>query len=113
MGCTDYLNPEHQAGYYAAFDEAKQTLRRRGVFSPHEFHQALFGYLYLPITEILASPDPITRAIGMLDRRVGLRRLVSVDVEHEHPLVRRLHEFRCEAEGATASLGDRPTQGAE
>lgn len=110
-GCTDYLNPEHKAGYYAAFDEAKETLRRSGVFSPHEFHQALFDYLNLPVEQILASPDPVTRAIGMLDRRVGLRRLASVDVAHEHPLVRRLHEFRCEAEGATANAGgNRPAQ---
>lgn len=112
-GCTDYRNPEHKAGYYAAFDEAKETLRWSGVFAPHEFHQALFNYLNLPIDGILASPDPITRAIGMLDRRVGIRRLASVDVGHEHSLVRRLHEFRCEAEGATAISGDRPTQGAE
>lgn len=104
-GCTDYRNPEHMSGYYAAYDEAKETLRRSGVFSPHEFHQALFDYLNLSIEKILASPDPITRAVGMLDRRVGIRRLALVDIEHEHPLVRRLHEFRCEAEAATTHPG--------
>lgn len=98
-GCTDFRNPDHQAGYDAAYEKAKATLQDRSILRPEDFHQSLFQYLNTSIEDALVSPDPIIRAMGMLDRRLGKRRLASIDIVNEHPLVRRLFEIRCEAEG--------------
>jgi hypothetical protein len=97
-GCTDWRDPEQAVGYRAAYAEAEENVHAMGVFARPEFTEALFNYLNLSIEKILNSPDPIIRAIGMLDQRVGLRRLSAMDVEHEHPLVQRFHELRCDTE---------------
>ena len=100
VGLHGLPQPEHQEGDYAASDEAEANLRRTGVFARHDLHRSLFNYLNLSVEDILESADPIIRAVGMLDRRVGLRRLAAMEMGQEHPLVRTLHAFRCEAEGA-------------
>lgn len=102
-GCTDYRNPDQKAGYYGAIDEAEESLRAQGVFDRYDLHHAMFNYLSLPIDKILASSDPITRAIGTLDRRVSARRLAGMDMPNEHSLVQRLCAFRLEAEKNSAA----------
>ena len=59
----------------------------------------MFAYLHLSIDDILASENVLIRAIGMLDRRLGKRRLPALAGSVNHPLVRLLYVFRCEAEG--------------
>ena len=61
--------------------------------------RALFDYLNMPIDDILSSSSVLIRALGMLDRRVGERRLKCLADDNAHPLVRLLHRFRCDAEG--------------
>jgi hypothetical protein len=60
---------------------------------------AMHVYLTLSIDDILRHEDVLVQAIGMLDRRVGKRRLRGLEVEGAHPLVRLFHSLRCEAEG--------------
>jgi len=95
-GCGD---AERAEGYDRVWDQAKKTTADRGVFAPWEFNQALFDYLGLSMADILSSDNPIIRALGMLDRRFGKRRLREYDVSAEHPRVQTLHQVRCEAEG--------------
>ncbi len=97
-GCTDYRIAENREGYRAAYTEAELILREKAIFNRHAFHASLFSYLNLSIEQILSSPNPMIRAIGMLDRRVGKRRLSAMDMGNENPLVARLHQFRVEAE---------------
>ncbi len=97
-GCTDYRNPEHRDGYYSAHEEAANMLKDTAVFSQSQFYRSLFAYLNLSIEQIVSSPDPIVRAIGMLDRRLGKRRLAAMEMSDENSLVVRLHSFRVEAE---------------
>lgn len=80
-------------------------IRARGVFSREEYCRALSDYLNLSINQILVAPNPIIRAIGMLDRRVGKRRLVEMDIRNEHALVRQFYEIRMEAEGLEVLAG--------
>jgi hypothetical protein len=40
----------------------------------------------------------MTRGLAMLDRRVGKRRLVKLDVKNEHGFIRLCYRLRCEAE---------------
>ena len=98
-GCEDYQDPQQCEGYYQAYDQAQATIRAKGVFARYEFHHALLAYLDMSMNAILASPNPLIRAIGMLDRRFGKRRLALMDSAKEHPLVQQLLRFRCEAEG--------------
>jgi len=56
-------------------------------------------YLGMSIDEVLCSQYVLIRAIGVLDRRVGKRKLRRLALEAEHPLVRLLYCFRCDAEG--------------
>lgn len=73
-------------------------LRDKLVLSRWEVHQLMFGYLSLPIEEILASDHPFVRGLGMLDRRVGKRRLAVLRPKEQHPWPRLLLDLRCEAE---------------
>ena len=77
----------------------RNDLIERGFFTEADFLQALSRYPEMPIKDILACRNPIVRAIAMLDRRVGKRRLKAIDLKKEHLLARRLLEFRLEAEG--------------
>jgi hypothetical protein len=61
--------------------------------------RSMWRYQSLSIDEILSSEDVFIRALGMLDRRLGKRRLRALDPKEAHPLVRAFHRFRCEAEG--------------
>jgi hypothetical protein len=61
--------------------------------------RAMFEYLTLSIDDILISQNVLIRAIGMLDRRVGKRRLKGLVDENAHPLIGFFHRFRCDAEG--------------
>jgi hypothetical protein len=88
------------AEYWGSRDrESKaQELHAQNRFAQWEWHRALFAYLNLSIQDILASENPLIRAIGMLDARVGKRRLKRLDMRHEHDLVQRLYYLRCDAE---------------
>lgn len=63
-----------------------------------DWKNSLEAYLSLSINDILASDNPIIRAIGMLDARLGKRRLAAMDAPPEHDLVRRMYDLRCETD---------------
>jgi hypothetical protein len=50
----------------------------------------------------MASENTVIRALAMLDRRLGHRRLVTLDPLTETPLVARLLQFRLEVAGLAA-----------
>ena len=81
-------------------DEAIAVTRRAGVLSQEEFYRLLHEYLRTSIADVLASDNPITRALAMIDARVGKRRLRQLASQNEeHPLARLFLTLRCEAEG--------------
>lgn len=80
-------------------DQAASQLQQESFFKHGDLGRAMFAYLHLSIDDILASENAIIRALGMLDRRVGKRRLPALAGSIDHPLVRLLYLFRCEAEG--------------
>jgi hypothetical protein len=69
------------------------------LFAKGGLRGAMQQYLTLSIDDVLRSEDVLVRAIGMLDRRLGKRRLRALELKDSHPLVRLFHQFRCEAEG--------------
>ena len=78
--------------------ERTRELHGKNLFAQWDFNGSLFSYLNLSIDDILRSDNALIRAVGMLDARVGKRRLKKIDVTHEHDLVKRLYYLRCEAE---------------
>lgn len=74
--------------------EVDRKLRERGVADHFDLHRAMFESLNQPIEDILASPRPLIRALGILDARCGKRRLSKLDDANEHELVRRVYQLR-------------------
>lgn len=95
-GTIDYRNPTHKEGYYLAEEEAKQILLKKGIYSQGHFVDALFESVRQPMATLLQSEDPIVRAISMLDRRVGKRRLQNMVFEgNTNDLAKTLYQIRC------------------
>ncbi len=61
--------------------------------------RSLEEYLTLGIDEILRSRNLIIKAVGMLDGRIGKRRLKTITVANEHLIVKHMYCLRCSAEG--------------
>jgi len=78
--------------------KAEKELENESFFTQSHLGGAMHEYQSLSIDQILKSDNPVIRAIGMLDRRTGIRRLKNIDVVSEHPLVQVTYIFRCEAE---------------
>jgi len=94
-------DPEGRERFAKAVEEAHAA----NVFSRGEWHQALFDYLNMSIDDILKSDNLLIRALGMVDARLGKRRLKNMDVSQEHQLVQRLYLLRCDAEGLAPAAG--------
>lgn len=75
-----------------------RTQEDHSFFNGEDFNNATNGYLDLTIEEIISSENIVVRAIGMLDKRLGKRRLRAMDLSNQPKLLRRLWQFRCLAE---------------
>ena len=58
----------------------------------------MFEYLSMSIDDILQSEEIIINALGLLDKRVGKRRLRNVDIKALHPIAQAFYWVRCESE---------------
>jgi hypothetical protein len=77
-GCADPNQPDQVRGYWSAHSEALETLEDRGDLTRWDVNTALFDYLNMSMDDILDSDRPVIRAVGMLDRRLGKRRLLAI-----------------------------------
>lgn len=100
-GATDYREPSQRADYYHAYEQADAILEQRGIMSQAWFEGSLQEYLSLTLEDALAAPNFLHRALAVVDRRLGKRRLKTLQLEPtEHALVvrflglRRAAEFR-------------------
>jgi hypothetical protein len=93
-----------RGAHAGVYNQQKDALRAEGVLSRWDFHQSLWNALSLSIDDLLASDNILLRALAMTDRRLGKRRLRSLEIRpDEHPLVQLLYALRCEAEGIRPS----------
>ena len=74
-----------------------------GVFAGYDLPLAMREYLALSIDAAIASPNPLIRALAVLDRRAGERRLARIDPAEEVPLVRELLAVRRGVRGNPAA----------
>ena len=98
-------------GRAAAHALVEQDMAARLTLPQWSFTRSLFDYLNLSIDAILTSDNPLIRAFGMLDRRLGKRRLKALDVSGDLPLVQEFHEIRCRLEGLSPADLPRPVAG--
>ena len=73
-----------------------------GVYTWWDLPAAAWEYLNLSIDDAMASENTVIRALAMLDKRLGRRRLVTLDPSSETPLVATLLRFRLEVAGLAA-----------
>lgn len=103
---TDYCDPDQRDGYYEATERAEAILERRGVMGRWYFQRAVEHYPELNVEEALRSDNLVHRALAVLDRHLGRRRLAKLEFRtDEHPLVVGLYRFRCSAEGVREGCG--------
>ncbi len=79
-------------------DERIQFLGANSIFGAHTLFTAINYCLAHKIDDVLVSECCLVRALGMLDARLGKRRLATMDIGGEPEIVRRLWLFRCYAE---------------
>lgn len=97
--CTNYKDFKQKQGYYRAYDQAEEILIKQGEFSDYEFENALIQYLSIPFDEAIISENPVFKALAMVDKRLGKRRLQQINLlKSENPLIWQLYKARCEAE---------------
>lgn len=77
-----------------------------GVFAGYDLPMAMREYLTLSIDAAVASPNPLIRALAVLDRRTGERRLSHMVLSDEVPVVRELLTFRRGARSARSIATD-------
>jgi hypothetical protein len=88
------------AAYAQATSDVERQLRAEGVLSDAIALEDLEAYLSMSIDVALSAESPLVRALAVLDRRLGKRRLrVLRFADGEIALVRSLYALRCEAEG--------------
>lgn len=85
------------------YEKKEKELFNKNIFSQWTLYHAISDYLNLSFPNILANEHPIIRAIGMLDKRLGKRKLKTLDMGNEHALVKRFYHLRCEALSITLS----------
>ena len=99
-GCTDLNDPGHLASFREAGRRADEILHRQGSCTLDEFYEALKEYRSFTLVEALEAKHVHIRGLAMLDRRLGKRRLKTLELKtDEHEFVRRMYDFRCECEG--------------
>jgi hypothetical protein len=83
-----------------AWGAAIAVAHREGLAHLSTFEEAVSRYPECTVEEALASPDVVTRGLAMVDRRLGKRRLATLELRtDESSIVQRLLDVRLEAEG--------------
>src|SRR5689334_15280416 len=87
----------YSEAYYSGLSGAaiESLLHELEIFSPQEFGKAMRSYLDLPIRDALASTNPLIKAFAIIDRRVGKRTLMKLEIaESDNPLIKAFYSLR-------------------
>jgi len=82
-----------------AYTKAWPAMEASGLMLLEEINRDLFRSLGQTVEAMLESRNPVIRGLAIADTRYGKRRLSAFDAAGEHPLVQRLFQLRCDAEG--------------
>ncbi|CUU48889.1 SF0329 family protein [Clostridium beijerinckii] len=74
-----------------------ETLMRLGFNETGQITNSLENYINTPYEESLNSNNPIYKAFALVDKRLGKRRFLRIDITNEkHPLVKLFYKLRKE-----------------
>ncbi|HBS85557.1 MAG: hypothetical protein A2W91_17250 [Bacteroidetes bacterium GWF2_38_335] len=82
---------------HSPVDESKRTeglLMEKGEFSKYDFGESAWQFINLDIESAIESENAILRALAVLDRRVGIKRLEKIEIKEKHPFVLNLIKLR-------------------
>lgn len=79
---------------HAACDDAELEMMEKGLFAAWEIVPLLFDYVQMPFAEAIVHEHPFIRALCVLDRRFGKRRLLEVDPELESDVYKAFLDMR-------------------
>jgi len=81
-------------------EKSREDLLKSGIFEENEFRNSLKEYLHLSIDDALGSDNIIVRALALVDRRVGKRKLHKIKMlGDEHEFIKFMYKLRCQADG--------------
>ncbi len=76
-------------------EQVKELFREKEIHRPQDFGDAIRAYLEMPISESLKSSEPLVKAFSLVDRRLGKRTLVKLEIfNSEHTLVKAFYDLR-------------------
>lgn len=97
--CQSYTDPQQREGYYRAYTDAETILHKQGIYAQHQFISALEEWTNISLEKALNSENALIRALALIDKRLGKRRLKQLHLStDEHPLIRLFYELRRNAE---------------
>ncbi len=88
--------------HYVSHEEIKMDERNdgnimeKGEFSKYDFAENAFRFLNLNVQEAVKSPNPILKALAVVDKRIGKRTLNELNKSESHPMIKHLIELRTE-----------------
>ncbi|SOC44624.1 SF0329 family protein [Ureibacillus acetophenoni] len=91
-----FNSPERMA-LIEASEKAENDLLNQGLLASWHVYRALMNYPSLSINDALASKDIFTRSFALFDRRLGKRRIISLD-DRTHPIEKLFYSIRCSAD---------------
>src|SRR4029077_2383339 len=92
----DWRDARESEQFSEARAQAEEIVHRQGVYTQYEAYAAISESLSLSIDQALCSDDLLVRALAVLDRRLGKRRLAKFPLRAtEHALVLDLLAYRC------------------
>jgi hypothetical protein len=97
--CTRAYYNKKLYGVAALNPMYEQQLVMYGEKSRQDAYTSMFDFIHtLSIDQALDSQDVLVQALAVVDKRVGRRRLATIESEKLHPLARKLLEIRRNAE---------------
>ena len=94
------LDDESFEEYLERDEEGYNIVNENGFFSEFDFYEAVNIYLNASIEDAIKSENILVRALAMLDKRLGKRRLKNIyeNIEKENDLVKKFYNIRVESE---------------
>ncbi|WP_305821120.1 SF0329 family protein [Massilia brevitalea] len=92
------------ASWGEAYGQAWPIMEASGHMLLEKINKDLLASLSLAVEDMLVHANPVIRALALADKRFGKRRLAVFDAAGEHPLVLRVFQLRCQAEGVKPAI---------
>jgi len=89
------INNSGFATFSKLYRDTEQNLQNQGLYATDHLICALTDYLNMSLNDAIESKNHLTRAIAMLDRRLGKRRFSKVIIrESDLPIVKLFYQMR-------------------